>query len=240
MKCLLVRNPISHLLYRILAPCHYILVFLQILAILASPALAQYPPPSSYGAPSSSGGGYPSPSAYGVPAPNLNPLPGPEADNDPRPLIIKKHVFVHTAPDDRSSGVARRILAPIPRERQVNILFVKAPAPAAPDQQIVELPNDGGKKTLVYVLLKKADATPNVDFNLATPTQPSKPEVISLYFVLYLSSYSRVLSLYFFPLQIYFIRYKDGKKPGETPAGPPSGPPATSPQYGIPAQKQGY
>jgi hypothetical protein len=179
IKCLLVRKAISHFPSCILAPSYYSFTILQVLvlAVLASPALAQYPP-SNYGAPSV---GYPAPpqapSAYGVPAPNLNSLPGPEVDNDPRPLIIKKHVFVHTAPDDRSSGVARRILAPIPRERQVNILFVKAPAPAAPDQQIVELPNDGGKKTLVYVLLKKADATPNVDFNLATPTQPSKPEV---------------------------------------------------------------
>jgi hypothetical protein len=59
----------------------------------------------------------------------------------------------------------------------VNILFVKAPAPAAPDQQIVELPNDGGKKTLVYVLLKKNDAASDPDFKLPTPTQASKPEV---------------------------------------------------------------
>jgi hypothetical protein len=57
--------------------------------------------------------------------------------------------------------------------------------------------------------------------------------------------------MYFFPFQIYFIRYKDGKKPGETPSGAPGGaspvaaygpPPsaATAPQYGVPAQKQGY
>jgi len=143
-------------------------------------------PPSGYGAPP----------VYGPPQGQIQPdlfgqngigtggvgggagnLPQGTPTEDPRPLVIKKHVFVHVAPDDRNSGIARRILAPIPRERQVNILFVKAPAPAAPDQQIVELPNDGGKKTLVYVLLKKADATPDVDFNLATPTQPSKPEV---------------------------------------------------------------
>jgi len=181
----------------------YFIYFLnQVLVVVVSSlfmvtmAVPQYPP-SAYGPPQVSSGGYPGggglSSSYGIPSsPPHGPLGGvpqgpPELPpsaaptEDPRPLIIKKHVFVHVAPDDKNSGIARRILAPIPRERQVNILFVKAPAPAAPDQQIVELPNDGGKKTLIYVLLKKNDAAPDPDFQLPEPTKPSKPEVIDSY-----------------------------------------------------------
>lgn len=62
------------------------------------------------------------------------------------------------------------------------MIFVKAPAPAAPDQQVVEIPQDGGRKTLLYVLLKKTDDSPDVKFSTPAPTTASEPEV---YFIKY-------------------------------------------------------
>ncbi|CAL8126898.1 unnamed protein product [Orchesella dallaii] len=147
---------------------------------------------------------------YGVPTGNIyipqqqGNFPAPQQRGEifqsalpkgaPVDLKVFRHVYVHSAPNDEpQSSQIRRIRGPGGDEKHVSVIFVKAPAPAAPDQQVVEVPNDGGRKTLVYVLLKKAADAPDVKFSGPAPTKPSKPEV-------------------------YFIRYKDQQTtPGSQP-----------------------
>lgn len=70
--------------------------------------------------------------------------------------IEKYNNILFSVPEDQpQESKIRRIKGPGGDEKHVNIIFVKAPAPAVADQQIVDIPNDGGRQTLVYVLLKK-------------------------------------------------------------------------------------
>ncbi|CAL8126900.1 unnamed protein product [Orchesella dallaii] len=184
--------------------------FLVLASILAT-AVAQYPD-------SRPQYGVPSPNAYLPPQVNHPPAQQNEVFISPRPrdapidLKVFRHVFVHSAPNDEpQKQEIRRIRGPGGDEKHVNVIFVKAPAPAAPDQQVVDVQNDGGRKTLVYVLLKKAADAPDVKFSGPAPTKPSKPEV-------------------------YFIRYKD---PAQKEAASPAPVPQPSPTiYSLPAQPQ--
>ncbi len=129
------------------------------------------------------------------------------------------YIYFSVPEDQPQESKIRRIKGPGGDEKHVNIIFVKAPAPAAPDQHVVDIPNDGGRENLVYILLKNSAESPKIKFNVTPTTMASKP-------------------------QVYFIRYKDGQQPNSTPATPKSsyGNPA-APQlfsgYGAPSQ-EGY
>ena len=73
--------------------------------------------------------------------------------------------------------------APVIPEKHYKILFIRTPEPAPYEQPDIEgLPVAPETKTLVYVLLKKPDATPAIKLPPAEATKPSKPEV---YFIRY-------------------------------------------------------
>lgn len=130
---------------------------------------------------------------------------------------VHRHVYVHVAPDDPADESARVIRIPSKNDKHVNIIFVKTPSSSSAANTEVILPEQDEQKNIVYVLVKKFDATTDLKIRAPRPTTPSKPEV-------------------------YFIRYKNqdnGSQNGGAPGGGPSGsygppPSAPRPQYGAP------
>jgi len=134
--------------------------------------------------------------------------------------------YVHIAPEEPKQVKSKRPKRPQPApEKHYKILFIKviyiitlkytkqdqhlthiksqAPDPPSLEDQEIELPPAPEQKTLVYVLLKKPEFGAGLSFPTPAPTKPSKPEV-------------------------YFIRYKGGKKRQGTSSTPSS-------QYGSPS-----
>ncbi|CAB0042783.1 unnamed protein product [Trichogramma brassicae] len=150
----------------------YFTYLLQVLATIATVALARPEPPiaSSY-FPSSSdsqGGGYPAP-VYGQPA---------------QQPVIHKHVYVHVPPPEAPEYKAPKYVAPAPPpQKHYKIVFIKAPTPPTPTAPAIPaLPQPDEEKTLIYVLVKKPEEAPEIQLPTQAPTQPSKPEV---YFIRY-------------------------------------------------------
>jgi len=109
-------------------------------------------------------------------------------------------VYIHSAPDEVSYPESKVIRVGGAPEKHVNIIFVRAPSASSNQQTEVVLPEQPQQKTLVYVLVKKAETSNNVRVSGPAPTKPPKPEV-------------------------YFIRYKGNDAPAPAPeygAPPPS------------------
>jgi hypothetical protein len=95
-------------------------------------------------------------------------------------------VYVHTAPDEPVDTQARTIRVP-GGDKHVNIIFVKTPSSSSQQQTEVILPEQDEQKNLVYVLLKKSEASSDIKIRRPAPARQQKPDV-------------------------YFIRYKDGEQ----------------------------
>jgi len=145
-------------------------------------------------------------SSYGIPQPAPS---GPEYGAPAYQSQTFKHVYVHTAPDDEPEVQSRTIRVP-GGDKHVNIIFVKAPSSSSQQNTEVILPEQDEQKTLVYVLLKKAQSSSDVKVRQPAPTQPTKPDV-------------------------YFIRYKDQPKGGYggPPPAAPAAPSVPSSSYGL-------
>lgn len=128
---------------------------------------------------------------YGPPVPQQYILPKPAKQYGPPvqqygppPLqkLITKNVYVHVPREEPIEPVRSQIIdVPIPK-KHYKIIFIKAPTPPTPTAPIIpEQPQDE-HKTLVYVLVKKPEPQPLVDFPVQHTTEPSKPEV---YFINY-------------------------------------------------------
>lgn len=109
---------------------------------------------------------------------------------------ITKSVYVFSAPPDPFDYVPRQTLTKLPQrpQKHYQVLFINAPSPPPPQQHHVELGPPPELKTLVYVLVKKPQPPPAINFiKPAPPPHPHKPEV-------------------------YFIRYKNRGAYGLTPS----------------------
>lgn len=145
------------------------------------PPSSYFPPPSSNsgssgGYPSSGSGGYPSSGSYGPPSTSYG---APQQQP-----VIHKHVYVHVPPPEQPEYKAPRTqpVAP-PPQKHYKIVFIKAPTPPTPTAPALPpLPARDEEKTLIYVLVKKPEESPDVVLPTQAPTQPSKPEV---YFIRY-------------------------------------------------------
>lgn len=96
--------------------------------------------------------------------------------------LVSKHVYVHVAPEEPSSAVQQRIVAPSQPRKHYKIVFIKAPTAATPTGAQVQLPQQDEEKTIIYVLSKKEEAQAEINVQAAAPTTPTKPEV---YFIKY-------------------------------------------------------
>lgn len=150
------------------------------------------PPVGRYGPPAE---------AYGPPAETYGP-PAPER-------IITKNVYIHVPPEEPEVYAAPSQPIASPPKKHYKIIFIKAPNPPTPQQQVAPVQIQDEHKTLVYVLVKKPEPQPELVIPAPAPTEPSKPEV-------------------------YFIKYKNQNKPAQQ-YGPP---PTPSPQYGPPPTQQ--
>lgn len=169
---------------------------------------------SSFGGSSfSSGGGsgfgstgFSNVDSYAAPIAN-NGGPYGYAPSVPQAPVIHKHVYVHVPPPEPEYQRPPKTFNVPPPQKHYKIVFIKAPAPPAPTAPVIPAFNQDEQKTLIYVLVKKPEETPDFDIPTPAPTKPSKPEV-------------------------YFIRYKTQK---EAPAkyGPPANQPPAS--YSSPA-----
>lgn len=124
--------------------------------------------------------------------------------------VVTKNVYVHVPPEEPEVYASpSQPIATNPPKKHYKIIFIKAPNPPAPQQQIAPLQPQDEHKTLVYVLVKKPEPQPDLVIPAQAPTEPSKPEV-------------------------YFIKYKNQNKPAQH-YGPPTTP---SQQYGPPPPTQ--
>jgi len=121
--------------------------------------------------------------------------------------------YVHSAPEEPEDRQNKILRVPGNQDKHVNIIFVKTPSTDSLQNTEIELPQQGQQKTLVYVLLRKGEASSDVKIRGPAPTQPAKPEV-------------------------YFIRYKNEEQQIAAPQQNfQSSPIQTSPprpQYGAP------
>lgn len=140
---------------------------------------------------------------YGPPAPVYKrpppPVYGPPAAKYGPPTtlqqLVTKNIYVHLPPTENEEPAPPQTFEPQVPKKHYKIIFIKAPTPPKLTAPVIpEQPQDE-HKTLVYVLVKKPDAQPQIQIPQPVPTQPSKPEV-------------------------FFIKYKDGEKP-HTEYGPP-------------------
>jgi hypothetical protein len=86
-----------------------------------------------------------------------------------------------SAPDEPATQENKVIREP-GGDKHVNIIFVKTPSQVSSSQTEVILPEQDEHKNLVYVLLKKGEATSNVDIRRSSAPRQQKPEV---YFIRY-------------------------------------------------------
>ncbi|XP_018570155.1 uncharacterized protein LOC108910126 [Anoplophora glabripennis] len=101
----------------------------------------------------------------------------------PQPQQVSKHLYFYAAPEDPEPARTRINVAPVaPPKKNVKVIFIKAPTPPAPPQINIAAPPQDEEKTVVYVLVKKAEDTQNIEIQTPPPTAPAKPEV---YFIKY-------------------------------------------------------
>ncbi|XP_067633558.1 uncharacterized protein Twdlbeta [Eurosta solidaginis] len=192
---------------------------LFIFACIIAVAMARPEPPSSrYGPPPVPAKQYGPPPApaeqYGPPPtqPPPQPLPiyGPPAQFYGPPAataepVVTKNVYVHVPPEEPEVYQSSAPIQTAAPKKHYKIIFIKAPNPPTPQQQVLPPPVQDEHKTLVYVLVKKPEESQQLVLPSPAPTEPSKPEV-------------------------YFIKYKQQKKPAAQ-YGPP---PAPASEYGPP------
>ncbi|XP_073816462.1 uncharacterized protein [Musca autumnalis] len=90
---------------------------------------------------------------------------------------ITKRFFIHSAPEEEGVEVQHHDIAVGTPRKNLNVVFVKAPAEKQQKVQVRITPAVNEEKTAVYVLTKKADA-PIVESIVEEPsTTTSKPEV---------------------------------------------------------------
>lgn len=94
--------------------------------------------------------------------------------------VVTKNVYVHVAPEEPEFVPAVRVHEPAPPRKHYKIIFIKAPSPPKYQAPVIPPQSQDEHKTLVYVLVKKPEAQPDVIVPSPVPTQPSKPEVIFL------------------------------------------------------------
>jgi hypothetical protein len=150
------------------------------------------------------------PPAYGVPAPQPIRSGGYAPAEPEYQSQVFRHVYVHTAPDEPVDSQNRVIRVP-GGDKHVNIIFVKTPSSSSQQQTEVILPEQDEHKNLVYVLLKKGEASSDIKVRRPAAPRQQKPEV-------------------------YFIRYKDQ----EQQAGSGYGAPAPSAPIRQPSTQYGF
>lgn len=146
---------------------------------------------------------------YGPPAEEYGP-PAQQYGPPVAQKIITKNVYIHVPPEEPVTyAPAKQIEVPTAK-KHYKIIFIKAPAPPTPTAPVIPEQIQDEHKTLVYVLVKKPEEQPEVEFPVQATTEPSKPEV-------------------------FFIKYKEPEKEPQKEYGPPKqqyGPPQQ--QYGPP------
>lgn len=125
-------------------------------------------PSSLYGA-KSNGYGPTKATLYGPP--NQTPAP-----------IIHKHVYVHIPPPEPEYPGPQRPIQVQPAQKHYRIIFIKAPTQSIPTLPPLPAAPENEEKTIVYVLVRKPDDTPEIVIPTPASTVPSKPEV---YFIRY-------------------------------------------------------
>ncbi|KAL5283741.1 hypothetical protein ACFFRR_006172 [Megaselia abdita] len=171
------------------------------LCVLSGVLARPEPPVGRYGPPAPQKQYGPPAEAYGPPAETYGP-PAQER-------IVTKNVYVHVPPEEPEVYAAPSQPIVSPPKKHYKIIFIKAPNPPTPQQQVAPVQPQDEHKTLVYVLVKKPEPQPELVIPAPAPTEPSKPEV-------------------------YFIKYKNQNKPAAQ-YGPP---PTPAPQYGPPPTQQ--
>uniref|UniRef100_T1GCG0 DUF243 domain-containing protein n=1 Tax=Megaselia scalaris TaxID=36166 RepID=T1GCG0_MEGSC len=83
----------------------------------------------------------------------------------------------------------RKPIIPSPPQKHYKIVFIKAPQPPTTPLPSIPPPQVNEEKTIIYVLVRKLEETPDLVIPTPASTSPSKPEV-------------------------YFIRYKTEKEQG--------------------------
>lgn len=96
---------------------------------------------------------------------------------------IRKNVYFYAAPDDHEPIRPRvRIASPAAEKKNINYIFIKAPAPAPVGPIRVAAPVKQEEKTVVYVLVKKPQEEQEIEIQAPEPAATPKPEV---YFIKY-------------------------------------------------------
>uniref|UniRef100_A0A1I8M367 DUF243 domain-containing protein n=1 Tax=Musca domestica TaxID=7370 RepID=A0A1I8M367_MUSDO len=93
------------------------------------------------------------------------------------PSGITKRFFIHSAPQEEGVEVHEHEVAVGTPRKNLNVLFVKAPAEKQQKVKVRVTPAVNEEKTAVYVLSKKADAPIVETLVQEPPTTTSKPEV---------------------------------------------------------------
>ncbi|KAK4877526.1 hypothetical protein RN001_010032 [Aquatica leii] len=94
----------------------------------------------------------------------------------------QKSVYFYAAPDDDEIHSRLRINILPSSQSSTRVIFIKAPAYAAPIPEVYSAPSDASDKTVIYVLSKKPDAASAISIPTNTIVKPSKPEI---YFIKY-------------------------------------------------------
>jgi hypothetical protein len=111
-------------------------------------------------------------------------------DDEEEPRKIHKFISIHVAPpEEESQERSKKPIIKIPqiREKNYQIVFIKAPSPSSQFPEEIQLPPHPEIKTLVYVLLKKQMSVQDM-VKIRGPPPTQKPS----------------------PPQVFFIRYKEG------------------------------
>ncbi|XP_048005581.1 uncharacterized protein LOC125241251 [Leguminivora glycinivorella] len=94
-----------------------------------------------------------------------------------QPAQIFKHFYVHAAPEEPELPRPRQpVVLPAP-QKHYKIIFIKTPAPVVGSTQFVPVQQQNEEKTIVYVLVKKPEATEDIVVPKIEQKPPSKPEV---------------------------------------------------------------
>lgn len=95
----------------------------------------------------------------------------------PKQIEVTKNIYVHLPPDEQEDDAPPQVIDAPPPKKHYKLIFIKAPEPPKQKAPIIQPQNQDEHKTLVYVLVKKPDAAPQVVVPQPEPTEPSKPEV---------------------------------------------------------------
>lgn len=131
---------------------------------VAAPQGYNYPsqPSNQYLAPSAGAGGYDGHATHG--------------GYQQQPLISKRF-FIHSAPEEEEVEIQHRDIVVGQPRKNFNVVFVKAPAPAAQKTKIRVIPAVNEDKTVIYVLAKKGAENEVITHVEEAHTTTAKPEV---------------------------------------------------------------